>query len=251
MGNKRLAGKVALVSGGARGLGASHVRSIIKEGGKAVIGDLLDSEGEALAAELGEAALFVHLDVTNDADWQKAVALAQKHFGKLNVLVNNAGILNAAPTEDYSNDAWDKIIAVNLTGTFKGIRAALPALKAAAPNSIINTSSTAGLKGFAGTIGYNATKFGVRGLTKSLAVELADSGVRVNSIHPGNTATDMIDGLYKTFRHVPMRRAGKPIEISNLVVFLASDESTFSTGAEFIADGGETAGLPHAAMDDD
>jgi 3alpha(or 20beta)-hydroxysteroid dehydrogenase len=245
MSSDRLAGKVALVSGGARGMGASHARAIVDAGGRVVIGDLLDDEGTALAADLGAAAVYVHLDVTSTEDWKQAVALAESTFGALSVLINNAGILNQAPIEEFTDEAWDKIIAINLTGQFKGIRAATPLLKRSAPSSIINVSSTAGIKGFPGVAGYNASKFGVRGLTKSVAVELAGDGVRVNSVHPGNVNTTMIEGVYDGFPHVPMQRAGEPSEITNLVLFLASDESSFSTGAEFIADGGETTGQPN------
>jgi 3alpha(or 20beta)-hydroxysteroid dehydrogenase len=226
-------------------MGASHARAIVAAGGQVVLGDLLDEEGEALAAELGDAALYVHLDVTKTEDWARAVEAAETAFGKLNVLVNNAGILNGAPIAEFTDDAWDKIIAINLTGQFKGIRAATPLLKRSAPSSIINVSSTAGIKGFPGVAGYNASKFGVRGLTKSVAIELAADGVRANSVHPGNINTKMIEGVYDGFPHVPMLRAGEPSEITNLIVYLASDESSFSTGAEFIADGGETTGQPN------
>lgn len=245
MSSGRLAGKVALISGAARGMGASHARAIVAEGGRVVLGDLLDEEGVALAAELGDAAAYTHLDVTSNEDWERAVALAESRFGSLNVLINNAGILNAAPIDQFTDEAWDKIIAINLTGQFKGIRAAVPLLKKSAPSSIINVSSTAGLKGFPGVVGYNTSKFGVRGLTKSAAVELARDGIRVNSVHPGNVNTVMIEGFYDGFPHVPMQRAGESSEITNLVIFLASDESSFSTGAEFIADGGETTGQPN------
>ncbi|WP_423822917.1 SDR family oxidoreductase [Salinisphaera sp. SPP-AMP-43] len=244
MSSNRLADKVALISGGAGGMGASHARAIVAEGGRVVIGDLAQEAGEALAQELGEAAVFTPLDVTDTEQWEQAVATAQAHFGQLNVLVNNAGIHSGGPTERVSDADWDRIVGINLTGTFKGIRAAIPALKEAAPSSIVNISSTAGLKGFADAAGYNATKFGIRGLTKAVAVELADKGVRVNSVHPGNVMTSMIEGLYASFDHVPMKRAAAAEEISNLVVFLASDDSSFSTGSEFVADGGETTGIP-------
>lgn len=227
-------------------MGASHARAIVSQGGKVVLGDLLDEEGEALAAELGKTvAVYTHLDVTNTEDWKKAVDLAESTFGTLNVLINNAGILNQAPITEFTDEAWDKIIAINLTGQFKGIRAAVPLLKKSAPSSIINISSTAGIKGFPGVAGYNASKFGVRGLTKSVAIELAADGIRANSVHPGNINTKMIEGVYDGFPHVPMQRAGEPAEITNLIVYLASDESSFSTGAEFIADGGETTGQPN------
>lgn len=244
----RLEGKVALISGGARGMGASHARAMVAQGAKVVLGDILDADGEALAAELGDAAAYVHLDVTSRDDWDAAVAAALERFGKLNVLVNNAGIANFGTIGEYTAQQWDTIIAINLTGVFNGINAAVDALKASAPSSIINISSTAGIQGYAALPGYNAAKFGVRGLTKSVALDLGAHDVRANSVHPGVIATPMTENLDTPQKHVALRRVGQPIELSNLVVFLASDESSFSTGAEFIADGGETAGLAPGAI---
>ena len=240
----RLDGKVALVTGGARGIGAAIARAMVAEGAKVVIGDLLDHEGEALAVEIGGSAKYVHLDVTKPDEWEKAVATAVKVYGKLSILVNNAGIGAYAPIEQYSNADWDRIIAINLTGVFNGIKAAIPALKDARGGSIVNISSMAGLRGEAGMSGYVATKWAVRGLTKSTALELASYGIRVNSIHPGVVRTPLsAEGPQVSMAHVAMNRIGEAIEIANLAVFLASDESSFSTGAEFVADGGETAGL--------
>ena len=244
----RVSGKVALISGGARGMGAAHARKLIDEGAKVVIGDLLDEVGAATAAELGENARFVHLDVTKPEDWDAAVALAVSEFGGLDVLVNNAGIVNFAPIEEYTLEQWNLIIAINLTGTFNGIKAAIPALKASGKGSIVNISSTAGLKGVAGIPGYTAAKFAVRGLTKEVAIDLGRYNIRANSIHPGNIRTPMTDGLEVDQSLVPLGRMGLAEELSNMVLFLASDESSFSTGAEFVADGGETAGIvPPAA----
>jgi 3alpha(or 20beta)-hydroxysteroid dehydrogenase len=244
----RVSGKVALISGGARGMGATHARRLIDEGAKVVIGDILDEQGEATSAELGENARFVHLDVTKPEDWEAAVAVAVAEFGGLDVLVNNAGIANFASIEDYSLDQWNLIIAINLTGTFLGIKAAIPALKESGKGSIINVSSTAGLKGVAALPGYTAAKFAVRGLTKEIAIDLGKYNIRANSVHPGNIRTPMTDGLPVDQSSVPLGRMGEPEELSNLILFLASDESSFSTGAEFVADGGETAGIvPPAA----
>ncbi|MCH6229762.1 SDR family oxidoreductase [Microbacterium sp. CFH 31415] len=241
----RVAGKVALISGGARGMGASHARLLVDEGAKVVIGDLLDAEGEALAAELGDAVRYVHLDVTRYDDWQNAVEVALKEFGRLDVLVNNAGIANFGPIEEYTLDQWDTIIAINLTGVFYGIKAAIEPLKKSGKGSIINISSTAGIQGYEALPGYNAAKFGVRGLTKNAALDLGRYNIRVNSVHPGVIRTPMTDSLETPQNHVALHRVGEPIELSQLILFLASDESSFSTGAEFIADGGETAGLAH------
>jgi 3alpha(or 20beta)-hydroxysteroid dehydrogenase len=246
--DNRLDGKVALISGGARGMGASHARAMVAQGAKVVLGDILDEEGEALAAELGDAAAYVHLDVTDRDQWAAAVAIAVERFGKLNVLVNNAGIANFGTIGEYTPDQWDTMIAINLTGVFNGINASVEALKAAAPSSIINVSSTAGIQGYASLPGYNAAKFGVRGLTKSVALDLGIHDVRANSVHPGVIATPMTADLDTPQKHVALRRVGQPIELSNLIVYLASDESSFSTGSEFIADGGETAGLAPGAI---
>jgi 3alpha(or 20beta)-hydroxysteroid dehydrogenase len=244
----RLEGKVALISGGARGMGAAHARAMVAQGAQVVLGDILDDEGQAVAAELGDDAVYVHLDVTDREQWAAAVATAVERFGKLNVLVNNAGIANFGPIGEYTAEQWDTMIAINLTGVFNGIDASVEALKAAAPSSIINISSTAGIQGYASLPGYNAAKFGVRGLTKSVALDLGVHDVRANSVHPGVIATPMTDDLETPQKHVALRRVGQPVELSNLVVYLASDESSFSTGAEFIADGGETAGLAPGAI---
>jgi len=244
----RVAGKVALISGGARGMGAAHAELLVAEGAKVVIGDILDAEGEATAARLGDSVRFVHLDVTKPDDWNTAVSAAVDGFGGLDILVNNAGIANFAPIEDYTLEQWNLIIAINLTGTFNGIKAAIPALKKSGHGSIINISSTAGIKGVAALPGYTAAKFAVRGLTKEIAIDLGRYNIRANSIHPGNIRTPMTDGLDVDQSLVPLGRMGDASELSAMVLFLASDESSFSTGAEFIADGGETAGIvPPAA----
>lgn len=239
----RVSGKVAIISGGARGMGAAHAKRLVDEGAKVVIGDLLDDVGAATAAELGENVRFVHLDVTKPEQWDAAVAVAVEGFGGLDILINNAGIVNFAPIEEYTLEQWNLIIAINLTGTFNGIKASIPALKKSGAGSIINISSTAGLKGVAGIPGYTAAKFAVRGLTKEVAIDLGQYNIRANSIHPGNIRTPMTDGLDVDQSLVPLGRMGEVSELSNLVLFLASDESSFSTGAEFIADGGETAGI--------
>jgi 3alpha(or 20beta)-hydroxysteroid dehydrogenase len=242
----RVSGKVALISGGARGLGASHARVLVQEGAKVVIGDLLDTEGNALVVELGaENVKYVHLDVRKFDDWENAVKAAVESFGRLDILVNNAGISSVATFEEYTVEQWQRIMDINLTGVFHGIKAAVPQLKLSGNASIINISSIAGIQGYEKAPGYNATKFGVRGLTKNAALDLGRYNIRVNSLHPGLIRTQMTEGLDYKQSHVALHRVGEPIEVSNFVLFLASDESSFATGAEFIADGGETAGLAH------
>lgn len=237
----RLEGKVALVSGGARGMGAAHVREIVSEGGRVVIGDILDAEGEALAKELGGSARFIRLDVTSEKEWDAAVALAVAEFGKLNILINNAGICTGGSIQEFTLEEWNRIIGINLTGQFIGIRAATPALIDAAPSSIINVSSTAGIEGISGLHGYSASKFAVRGLTRCVAIELADKGVRANTICPGTIATPMNEGLDVSGFN-PMNRKADSREVAKLVVFLASDESPFISGSDVVIDGAELAG---------
>ncbi|TFD47932.1 SDR family oxidoreductase [Cryobacterium sp. Hh11] len=239
----RLAGKVALISGAAQGMGAAHARTMIREGARVVLGDIGDAQGEALADELGVNARYVHLDVTDSEDWDRAVAVAVESFGGLDILVNNAGIAEFVSLEDTTMELWDRTIAINLTGAFRGIQAALPALKESEHASIINISSIAGFVGFEGLGVYNASKFALRGLTKSVALDLAADGIRVNSVHPGAVRTPMTVGLSLNPSNTAMHRLGEPEEVSNLVLFLASDESSFCTGAEYLADGGEAAGL--------
>jgi 3alpha(or 20beta)-hydroxysteroid dehydrogenase len=237
----RLEGKVAIVSDGARGLGAAHCRAIVAEGGQVVLGDILEATGRALSGAPGEGAAFTTLDVTDADDWARAVDLAVSRYGRLNVLVNNAGIGTMGSLLDCTADDWNRIVGVNLTGQFLGIKASVAALVAAAPASIINISSTQGLEGVAQLHGYTASKFGVRGLTKSVALELAAHGVRANTICPGAIATPRNEGLDVSGFN-PMNRKADPRETASLVGYLASDESSFITGTEIVADGGELAG---------
>jgi 3alpha(or 20beta)-hydroxysteroid dehydrogenase len=246
----RLAGKVAVVSGGARGMGASHVRALVDEGAKVVFGDILDSEGEAVAKDVGGATRYVHLDVTQPDDWQGVVATAVDEFGGVDILVNNAGIINIGIIEDYELSEWHRILDINLTGVFLGIRAVVPTMKAAGRGSIINISSIEGLAGTIACHGYTATKFAVRGLTKSTALELGPSGIRVNSIHPGLIKTPMTEWVPDDIFQTALGRAAEPREVSSLVIYLASDESSYSTGSEFVVDGGCTAGLGHKDFSD-
>ena len=241
----RVEGKVAIISGGARGMGAAHARALVAEGGKVVIGDVLDDEGEALAEEIGDAARYVHLDVTKPDEWKKAAEVAVGEFGRLNVLVNNAGIVNGSTIENFDLDRWQQILDVNLTGTFLGIQAVVEPMKAAGGGSIMNISSVEGLRGSPWAHGYVATKWGVRGLAKSAALELAPHKIRVNSIHPGMVRTPMTENLPEDMVKTPLGRAADPEEVATFVVFLASEESSFATGSEFVVDGGLVADVPH------
>ncbi|MFJ9371060.1 glucose 1-dehydrogenase [Nocardia sp. NPDC101769] len=243
--NKRVTGKVALISGGARGMGAAHARALVEHGASVVIADLLEAEGKALAGELGSAARFAHLDVTDRSSWQQAVGVAVEEFGSLTVLVNNAGIVNGNTIIDYELAAWRQIVDINLTGTFLGIQASAKAMIDAGGGSIINISSVEGLRGSPGLHGYTATKFAVRGLTKSAALELAPHNIRVNSVHPGMVRTPMTQGIPEDFLQIPLGRAADSDEVANLIVYLASDESSYTTGAEHVIDGGLIVGVPH------
>ncbi|GAA4295530.1 glucose 1-dehydrogenase [Actinomadura luteofluorescens] len=241
----RVDGKVALISGGARGIGAASARALAAEGARIVIGDILDDEGAAVADELGDAGRYVHLDVTSEDDWAAAVEATVGAFGELNVLFNNAGIANGASINRFRPDRWRQIIDVNLTGPFLGIRAATDALIAAGGGSIINNSSIEGLRGTSWAHGYVASKWGLRGLTKSVAVELAPHGVRVNSLHPGLIRTPLTEGIPDDMVPIPLGRPGLPEDVASFVVFLASDESSFATGSEFVIDGGTVQQIPH------
>ena len=248
----RLDGKVAIISGGARGQGATEARMFAAEGARVVFGDLLDDAGrqvEAEIRELGGEATYVHLDVTQEADWQAAVEEAVSRYGKLDVLVNNAGILIRKNIEETTVEDWDRIFGVNAKGAFLGTKSAIPAMREAGGGSIINISSTAGLVGSPnGSASYTATKGAVRLLTKSTAIQYAREGIRCNSVHPGPIETDMIqdtlndpDLLELRMQRLPLGRVGKPEEIAYGVIYLASDESSFVTGSELVIDGGTTA----------
>jgi len=244
----RLAGKVVLVSGGARGQGATHAEAVVAAGARVVVGDVRVDDARRVADSLGEAAHAVPLDVTDAASWESAVAEAVDRFGRLDVLVNNAGIADYTPIVGGDPEVYDRVIAVNQRGVYLGMRSAAPAMADAGGGSIINISSIDGLIGMPGVVGYVASKFAVRGMTKVAALELARLGIRVNSVHPGYIDTPMIrepmgDGLADSLaRQVPLRRLGTSADVASLVVFLASEESSYCTGSEFVIDGGVTAG---------
>ncbi len=251
----RLDGKVALISGGARGQGAVEARMFAAEGACVVFGDILDDEGrrvEAEIRELGGQATYVHLDVTSEDDWQSAVNAAVSEYGKLDVLVNNAGIVLGRSIEDMTVAEWDRLFDVNAKGVFLGTKASLPALREAGGGSIVNISSTAGLVGNDYNLaGYSSTKGAVRLFTKSTAIQHAGEGIRCNSVHPGPIDTPMLresranrgSGLSdeEQMRRVPLGRIGRPEDIAYAVIYLASDEASFVTGSEVVVDGGRTA----------
>ena len=244
----RVDNKVALITGGARGIGAASAQMLIAEGACVLIGDILDDVGTALAEDLGDAARYVHLDVTSASDWTAAVGTALDGFGTLNVLVNNAGIVQLGPLKTLDVDRWQKVLDVNLTGPMLGTKTVIGPMIAAGGGSIINVSSIEGLRGAAYVHSYVASKWGLRGLTKSIALELASSNIRVNSIHPGFIRTPMTEHLPEDMVTAPLGRPGTPDEVATFVVFLASDESSFSTGSEYVVDGGLVTDVPHRAM---
>ena len=245
----RLTGKVAIVSGAARGMGASHARLFVKEGAKVVLTDMREPEGTALADELGENAFFVQHDVTSSADWDRVAKAAEDKFGPVNVLVNNAGILGAmATTTDITEEQYLTVIAVNQHSVFLGMHAVIPSILRAGGGSIVNISSIAGLVANYGfpSLAYVGSKFAVRGMTKAAAVEYGPQGIRVNSVHPGFIMTPMMVEATNeeggdALSMIPLRRIAEPEEVSNLVLFLASDESSYISGAEHVVDAGMTA----------
>lgn len=250
----RLDGKVALISGAARGIGAAAAKRFVEEGAKVVIGDILEEEGKRTADDLGEAARFIRLDVTSLEDWQAAVELAQREFGVLTTLVNNAGILQFGSIQNEDEESFRRTLDVNVVGVWLGMKAAWQALTDASAEhgcAIVNSSSVEGMGGMPSLSGYGASKFAVRGLTKGAALEFARHGVRVNSIHPGAVRTPMVTGASESAggdpgavdyiaQMVPLKRMAEPEDIANLMLFLASDEASYATGAEFVVDGGAT-----------
>ncbi|MGW1679291.1 glucose 1-dehydrogenase [Saccharopolyspora sp. NPDC002376] len=242
----RLAGKVAIVTGGARGQGAAAARRFVAEGARVLVGDVADEQGKELVDELGPSAVYQHLDVSSEDDWVDAVRAAGE-LGRIDVLVNNAGVLHLSELADTSLADYERVIRVNQIGTFLGMREVIPAMSDGG-GSIINVSSVEGIGGMPLLVAYSASKFAIRGMTKVAAMELGKHGIRVNSVHPGVIDTQMISDaaggpvpMDHVGKRVALGRVGQPSEIADLVVFLASDESSYCTGAEFIADGGATA----------
>ena len=247
----RLEGKVAFVTGGAHGMGAEECRLFAREGAKVAIADVREEDGRQVEAEIAEAggeAMFVLLDVSDEAAWEAAVQQTVSRFGKLDILVNNAGISGSRERDFRSTEAWDRLMQVNARGPFLGIKAAVPAMQAAGGGAIVNISSIAGFVGNESAHpGYNASKGAVRLLTKSAAVQHASDNIRVNSVHPGmmppmiNSARWGVEPSEDSFRNIPLGRAGRLEEVANAVLFLASDDASYITGTELIVDGGFTA----------
>lgn len=245
----RLDGKVALITGAARGQGEAEARLFAEEGAKVVLGDLLDGEGEKVAASLGDRALYLHHDVSREDSWTNFTAAALQRFGKIDVLVNNAGIVLVMPIAQITLEAYMRVINVNQVGCLLGMKAVLAPMLEAGRGSIVNVASAAGLEGNAGLVAYAASKFAVRGMTKTAALELGPFGIRVNAICPGGIDTPMVhSGDFASvdsaavYASLPLGRIGEPREIATAALFLASDESSYCTGADFVVDGGMLAG---------
>jgi len=241
----KLENKVAIVTGGARGMGAAHVRRFVAEGAKVVFTDINEEGGLALEKELGGNAKFIKQDVTKAEDWKKVVEEAEATYGPINILVNNAGISMSKSIFEITEEEYRRIIDINQVSVFLGIKAVLPSMQKTGNGSIINISSINGLVG--GAVGYTDSKFAVRGLTKAVALQLAGLGIRVNSVHPGVIETpmvtegDAVEVIKEFAKHIPLQRMAQPEEVTTLVLYLASDESSYSTGSEFVVDGGLTA----------
>lgn len=245
----RLAGKTAIITGGARGMGAVTAQLFVQQGANVVIGDILEQEGKALAEALGDKARFVHLDVTSESDWQNAVSVAES-MGPLNVLINNAGILVFKPIAEQTTEEYMKVLNINLVGCYNGIRAVIEPMKRAGSGSIVNISSIDGLQSKNSLSAYSSSKWGMRGLSKSAALELGHYNIRVNTVHPGGIHTAMgnqdkvsDDSMNVFYKNHALPRVGLPIEVARMSLFLASDEASYSTGSEFSVDGGWNGGL--------
>jgi 3alpha(or 20beta)-hydroxysteroid dehydrogenase len=239
----RMDGKVALISGGARGQGEAEARLFVAEGASVVIGDLLDEQGAKVAADLGDRATYCHLDVTQPEDWQTAVATVSERFGRLDVLINNAGIVRLGMMLDVTLEEYRHVVDTNQIGCWLGMKTSAPLMAETGGGSIINISSMNGIMPGPGAMSYIASKFAIRGMTKAAALELAPLGIRVNSIHPGAIDTDMAhaalgDPDANPVAFLPIPRMGRPDEVAKMAIFLATDDSSYSTGSEFIIDGG-------------
>ncbi|HME71450.1 MAG TPA: glucose 1-dehydrogenase [Myxococcota bacterium] len=247
----RLAGKVALITGAARGQGEAEAQVFVAEGAKVVLGDVMDDLGKAVAKSLGDSAIYLHHDVSREESWANFVATALQTFGRIDILVNNAGILHVAPIAEIKLENYMRVIHVNQVGCLLGMKSVIPHMTKAGGGSIINISSISGIEGAIGLVSYVSSKFAIRGMTKTAALELGRLGIRVNSICPGGIDTPMGRGDSEGFenidssawyRSLPLQRIGKPEEVAKLALYLASSDSAYCTGAEFVIDGGALAG---------
>jgi len=244
----RVEGKVAIVTGAARGMGEADARRLAEEGARVVVTDVLDDEGRAVAESIGDVALYRRLDVSDPAQWESVVADTVAEFGGVDVLVNNAGIANGAELASFRHDKWRQIIDVNLSGCFYGCQAVSTHMISRGGGSIVNVSSIEGMRGTPWAHGYVAAKWGMRGLTKSVALELAPHGIRCNSLHPGLVRTPITEGIPDDMIPIPLGRLGTVEDVANFVLFLASDESAYATATEFVVDGGTINGIPHKQL---
>ena len=240
---KDLEGKVALITGAAQGLGAEAARLFASEGACVLLGDVRDELGQRVAEEIGECALYAHLDVTRQDDWVAAIARAEQQFGRLDILVNNAAILGMGLLEDTSLEDYDQVIRVNQVGPFLGMKSAVPAMRRAGGGSIVNISSVAGMAGYQTGMSYTASKFAIRGMTRVAALELGQYGIRVNAVLPGGMQTGMAGEDEVSEFPFPMGRIAQPREVANLLLWLGSEKSSYCTGADYLADGGVLAGM--------
>ncbi|WP_174291230.1 SDR family NAD(P)-dependent oxidoreductase [Sphingomonas bacterium] len=252
----RLAGKTAIISGAARGMGAATARLFAAEGATVVLGDVLEDAGQAVAAEIGDAAMFQRLDVRSEEDWARTVAATVARFGKLDILVNNAAVLHVGGADELRKEDAERVLGINVIGTMLGVKHAVPALKANGRGVIVNISSVDGLRGCNGLSAYTASKWAIRGITKSYAYEFGPFGIRVVSIHPGGINTDMGNPAAeasevvnaRSYRSVPLQRIGEPDEVARVTAFVASDDASYMSGAEIAVDGGWTAGRYEAML---
>jgi len=252
MGLGRLEDKVAIITGASRGQGACEARLFVEEGARVVLGDIMDDDGRALADELGDAARYIHLDVREEADWARAVAAAAE-FGPLSILINNAAVVHFSALKDTTLEDYNRVVAINQVGTFLGMRSVFEPMKEAGGGSIVNVSSIDGLQAKNGIVAYASTKWAIRGMTKVAAIEFGRHNIRVNSLHPGGVDTVMgnpagMDNIDEFYKNQPIPRCGQPIDIARLALFMASDDCSYSTGAEFVADGGWHAGELQKAL---
>ena len=245
----RLDDKVAIITGASRGQGAEEARLFVEEGARVVVADILEEEGREVVDSLGAAARWARLDVTDEQNWVEALDICQQEFGAPSILVNNAGVVDFHTVVGTTLEQWNRVLSINLTGPFLGMKTVAPAMESGGGGSIVNISSTAGLIGMAGVAAYGASKWAVRGLSKNAALELGPRGIRVNSVHPGGVDTPMTnpdelsEDMWKVVAdRLPLGRIGQSGDIAGLVLFLASDESSYCTGGEFVVDGGQTAG---------